>query len=1094
MKKFFTAAVAALFCATSLWAEVKTPYTETFDDPVVRPKGWNKSVDPSYGSGTYTHIATGGHSGGYLKVDQSSNYAYSGSYYYKDLLVSPKVSGDIKLWVRKDGSSPTLTVYDLGDGTATPALLAGTSNNILEGVTVDGWTQISIANLSTAKALGIRAHNLDIDDFTATQAEVLYRVGLTASIKDKTETVAYGRVPQDADGNITVKFDITITNVGDVDIPLVGDGFKIEVINTSADNAVFGTDKITEAIPYAGTFTKSFTMTAKPVIVGQYTNGYSVRISHQNLAEPVTGSIGSYIVVPYTASLEFMLLEANDKNFSYTGENYWNAFDPITIGQGAAGTSRTMWVWNSGLAPLEVSSTTVSDGFECDVDAFTLASKEKKAVTVKLTGDAGYRSGKITFAAKGLGDVAYDLNGAIIPEGKYAENFEGEGSPAGWVLNSWTIKTNDPAGLATLGTSKWANSPYSTGKMFSPKLTFAEGENLYFMTAKTDNYDGNLKVYTSPDRVNWTEVCSIVARAANEGDIVFNNNRTTGGFGTWDFQTYAVAMPAGDCYVAFEAGKARIDNVSGGTLVPLSHDLYVNELNLPETASVNTRYITAVTVSNLALTDETDYEIALEVNGQIVARAEDAPVMKHDEKYSFTTRYTPHTEGPVPARILFIKGDDTVALASFDIEVGPEKVESVYQVGTEKINADYPLRNNYGGCQTQVIYTSDILGMDAGSKLLGFYLTGYNNNDITKHIRVWVQNTDDEAYDPDNIQAEPKENMTLVFDGDYHFPVAGSYANDIFEPYFKVDFSQPFEYTGANLRVMFEQTSGEDDEDNKKSTYFRIDNSRYDYWNDKYDYRLINNPQDYADDLDDEAHWYLYKTGIPVAYFTVAKDVVVVKGNVTDDFGAPVEGASLSLTSDDILYSASTDANGAYSMNVANVNLVYILTTEAEGFDTDTVDDVAFNAKEEPVAVHDVVLAWTDRSATLSGHVYDANVNHLQGAPGVEITLTSGNTSVSATTDEDGAYTVTVPDFSVPYAVTVTQNGELRYTNIHNFESKADTADYSIDYAGITTVTENIADADAEYFNLQGVRIKNPRSGQIYLKRQGGKTVKAIIR
>jgi len=46
--------------------------------------------------------------------------------------------------------------------------------------------------------------------------------------------------------------------------------------------------------------------------------------------------------------------------------------------------------------------------------------------------------------------------------------------------------------------------------------------------------------------------------------------------------------------------------------------------------------------------------------------------------------------------------------------------------------------------------------------------------------------------------------------------------------------------------------------------------------------------------------------------------------------------------------------------------------------------------------------------------------------------------------------------------------------------------------AGISSV-ETGKDAPAEYFTLSGVKVTNPTAG-VYVKRQGGKTVKVVLK
>ncbi len=50
------------------------------------------------------------------------------------------------------------------------------------------------------------------------------------------------------------------------------------------------------------------------------------------------------------------------------------------------------------------------------------------------------------------------------------------------------------------------------------------------------------------------------------------------------------------------------------------------------------------------------------------------------------------------------------------------------------------------------------------------------------------------------------------------------------------------------------------------------------------------------------------------------------------------------------------------------------------------------------------------------------------------------------------------------------------------------------DAAGIYSVEADALDADAEYYDLQGIRVTNPTPGRIYIIRQGSRATKAILR
>lgn len=50
------------------------------------------------------------------------------------------------------------------------------------------------------------------------------------------------------------------------------------------------------------------------------------------------------------------------------------------------------------------------------------------------------------------------------------------------------------------------------------------------------------------------------------------------------------------------------------------------------------------------------------------------------------------------------------------------------------------------------------------------------------------------------------------------------------------------------------------------------------------------------------------------------------------------------------------------------------------------------------------------------------------------------------------------------------------------------------DYSGVDDVIENTDNAPAEYYNLQGIRVSQPAPGQIYIKRQGDRASKVLMR
>lgn len=1092
MKKLLFTIITALLAATNMAAEVQSPYTEQFENPSFRPVGWKNILSSSYSPGTYTVCGEGGHSGGYISVKQYSSYfsSYYKNYSYSDLLATPKVSGEVSIWVRKNGTEPALTFYKLSDQNTVPSsysapvLVEGTEINMVEGVNVDSWTKITVPGVADGTYIGIRAHDLDLDEFTATTADVTPFKLLYCKVDNQSGTT----INANPDNTYTINFKVTMENAGDVDFG--GNApVTVEVIN-NVTQSTFGSGEITGSLPRGVKIEKEFSITGTHVTTDDVkAYSYSVVLSHPDMSS-FNGSLGSIIFVPYLPAPKFMYNEGNDAN-----QNNFTDVDAtefITIGSGAS-PSRTLWMWNSGIAEMEVTSTTLSGGFVADVNAFSLAPGEKKAVRISAASGAGLKEGVVTFTEKNLGDITYGLQALVTEAGKFFEDFEAEQAPAGWIFgNPWKLGAV-PESLAANGATQSAESSYasSKGMLITPKLRFAADERIYFSATKKDNTSSLLTVYTSTDRIDWTPVMAVNARP-EEGQAIFGQDKPTGtGYGTYEFSIFSAPMPEGECYVAFEAGGVLLDNVYGGEKVAVDHDLYVTALSTPKdgVGSVNARYISSVTVRNLLTEEENDYKVALYFDDTQIAVSPETGAIGAGEEMTFEIVATPHVEGAYTATIAFISGEASLPLAVFDAEIGPEKAEATYQVGDEKITNTDPFNTGYAGVQTQIIYKADMLQMEKGMKITGVYFTGANSNAISKHIKVWAENTTDIEYPERDIQPAPVADMTLVYDSDYEFPIAGDTGAKIYEPVLHIVFDTPFEYTGNNLRLAFELIGGEEG-GYGSNVMFMVDNTGYDYYNDKYNHYAIVNKQRYSEDLEDEASWTLFRAGFPASFFTVAKDVVVVKGNVVDDFGSAVESAHIALESGDILYTSFTDASGAYRMNVANVSLTYTLTATADDFDRVVRDNIVLNARQPETTV-DLAMSWTDRTAVLSGHVYSVSDN--EPAAGVEISLSNGDEKVAAVTDGDGAYSLEVSELARPYAVTITQDGIVRYSNVHTFASRNDVENFYIVYSGICGVAAD-GDMEAEYFNLQGVKVAQPVPGNVYIRRQAGRTEKVTVK
>ena len=92
--------------------------------------------------------------------------------------------------------------------------------------------------------------------------------------------------------------------------------------------------------------------------------------------------------------------------------------------------------------------------------------------------------------------------------------------------------------------------------------------------------------------------------------------------------------------------------------------------------------------------------------------------------------------------------------------------------------------------------------------------------------------------------------------------------------------------------------------------------------------------------------------------------------------------------------------------------------------------------------------------------------------------------------EEDGETIITMPDGSLMFAEKEYDNGEYHFQIGQDFIvviSPNQGAVEEIDATGETY-------APAEYFNLQGIRVANPRAGELVIERRGSKVTKTIIK
>ena len=498
-------------------AEVVSPYLEKFDGLAVSnhefaPPGWGHIVASEFSTDTwetlyvpYSNPSSGGQDGAYLKAgsqELSSGWG-SGTIVY-DLLVTPPVTGDVSLYVKKNGMSGQIKFYKCSyqegqykKGAEYSVILPELSDLV--------WTKVTIRDVPAGTLLGIWCDNVSIDEFSAASAVVELRKELALT------TVNYpgkSEVDADASGNATLSFEVTVTNKGQTTFNPGDAGYSLDVVTDD------GTLISTQPTPIGemlapGQESSKITVTATfPVPESLSRDRYDIR---ENVGG--TTKYGSWIEV-----------FAYKPRFDFAVDTYKNVLEEnaaVDFGTVNAPVTKTFFIVNDGAAPLNVAKVTMPEGFKLKsikddvagtpVAAFPadVSGKGRLALEVEFA-PADYKtySGMMTVEAGGFAAKNVVLSGINLDPSLFYAPFDDGKIPAGCYFSTsdsgsvnWEI-----TGYAAYEDNMCAVNSNSTEmtKFILPKMTFSQANPLTFKAAKRDNNSSRMKVYYSADKKEWT--------------------------------------------------------------------------------------------------------------------------------------------------------------------------------------------------------------------------------------------------------------------------------------------------------------------------------------------------------------------------------------------------------------------------------------------------------------------------------------------------------------------------------------------------------------------------------------------------------------
>ena len=890
-----------LLTSTGAFAETKSPYKVDFNTSISTSEnnfkvasGWGHIVSGYWSEEDYEtyypnyfYSATGGIGGtGSLKIDTQT--AVGGSYSFdtgktQDLLVTPAITGTASIYVKKTAAGGTIKFYTV----------TANGKNLVKGqeITVE-LPELSTAEYvkvelpaQTSTMIGIWGSEVYVDDFEAESAEI----EVARALKITNATLLSSTSPDcDPSGNFTIKMNVSVTNTGDAALNPGDEGYSLSIVANNT-GAVLGTTNIDKTLEVGASGSFEVECTANVA-------DYAAR-QRYDAKENIGGTtaVGGWIQ-PVAYVPDLVVKDPDGKTVKTgTAQNFGLVKQPK---------SKTFSLNNRGAAPLNVQELTIPDGFTASIEApFTVESKKDTSLTVTLDADIpGDKGGDLIIKSESIDNFVLPLSGRVIDPAKYLVDFEDGKMPAGSIVDSnWSIKEWPEEGNSFVA----ENNNVTGTKIILPLVEVAEGESMTFDAAKRAS-TSYVSVYYSTDRKNWT-----LAKEVKAKDM--STDRLAGSGSNYLFTTYTIDnIPAGRYYLALESGYGRVDNIYGYTPVAVDNDIMFEKVSLPSAAMVNKQYAAKAVIRNVNKNAEADCVAELHFGDSVVATSAIGELASGEQK-EVTLCHTPHAKGSYMASVLFKSGEYVLSTDTVEVTVDEEKAEKAVTAGVAKTTTmDVPVSLNYKYSETETIYTAAQLGMKEGDVINRIAYNGYNTEGEQKaNVTVWMENTEDETYVAP-YSPHAKEGMSQVFEGAYTFREEGTKTEPV--ELLSLTLSQPFTYTGKNLRIIVRSSS-----DTYKEIYFQTDNTDTDH-------AILRR----NDTSLDNGSFGAKQQAVVLLY--VGTEVYRVGGTVIDTHGFAVPYADVSLTNGDVLYSSKAGIDGKYHVDVIQTGKAYAVKAEAEGF------------------------------------------------------------------------------------------------------------------------------------------------------------------
>ena len=906
-------------CVLGMKATTVKPYTMNFNVDInttehdfVVGSSWGHIVDFFIdGYAKYTYHATGGvDNTGYLEVGTQVmvDWDTQEEHLINDLLVSPKVKGKVSIMAmttREGWASAGIRFFKVTEEGG--KLVMG--DEIVPTVCqlqYNHFTKVEIPTLPSATRIGIRGSKVAIDNFEAEEADVSQVQALSIA-----QAVWNGGKHADCNeaGKYKVAYKVQVTNSGDLTLLPGTKGYALSLMAQYTDK-VLATTNIQQTLKPAET--------SAPIVIEAELDSKEYPTAELYIKEETSGNI-VYLpsVTPSSFAPDFRLTGAYGTTPMVTGNS-------IEFGASRKEVTVNLMLRNMGAQPQHITTLSATPGFKASLNApIDIAGHDSIAFSVSMTTNVkGNKQGLLTVKGDHGVDIGIDLKGYTPTDQQLFYDFENEQMPEGFINNNAWFIDDMPNYVYSINNHYCLrNTKQVPVKLILPKMKVQEGEALYFWLSKVYENSSYVNIYYSADKKNWQLLREIKASEMSNQSFAPSWEGYYYGFTPFTINN----IPAGQWYIAFEAGCVYLDNIiTNFSLVPTTHNAYFDHLRADSEGQVNSPINVSATLHNVMNHAETadSYKVAFYLDDECMGYVPSTALAAMGER-NISLSITPHKEGTLNGYWKFItnEGEITSDIIKIDVEEETTRIRTLTDmlVGHSYSNTAPFDPYNFNG-ESEAIYTAEELGLKPGTTIKSISWYGANlGEDILVNAKVYLQNTSASTIAP-NASGEytmtDRSAMTEVHNGKIMLFKDGT--EEMYARIMNVTLVKPFVYTGGNLRVAFLGST-----DTGSRTFFAATKG----------VMVQNRSITHANvDASQLANTTIFHDALPVIGIGYDTKQRTVSGQVTHQHtAAPIANATVTLQSGQVRYTATTNANGQYSIEVFKSNLDYEASITAEG-------------------------------------------------------------------------------------------------------------------------------------------------------------------